>query len=75
MTNQKYQEGQNVILLEIGTRLPIVSATVIGYVPDNSTPYRIRYQFPGDIQFTIDDVKEDRLTTMSEISLQNARRK
>lgn len=48
MANQKYTVGQNVILLEIGTRLPAVTAEIIGFVAENSSPYRIRYQRPGD---------------------------
>lgn len=71
MANQKYTVGQNVILLEIGTRLPAVTAEIIGFVAENSSPYRIRYQRPGDETIWTDDVTEDRLTTLAEIGLQN----
>jgi len=70
MSTQKYTAGHQFILLEEGTRLPITSATIIGFVPENIKPYRISYKLPHDEVIWYDDVSEDRLTTLSEIGIQ-----
>lgn len=74
MEKQKYGKGQAVILLEAVTSKPMANAVIVSY-NDNQKEYRVNYKNDGDITVWSEDVKEDRLTTMSEIGMQNAYKK
>lgn len=59
--------------MDLGTRLPAFSVEIIDYISKNGSPYKIQYQAPGEEKITVDEVGEDRLTTMSEIAMQQVK--